>query len=352
MKINVLLPDIVRTPSGGHKVIYEYCNRLAVDGNDVTLYFLPGKLFNKFHLPKFIRLILVKIYGETVNPTWFSLNKNIQKHVLLRTNQFDNADVCIATGVNTARIIFNLPSDKGKKAYFIQDFENWEYSDSFVYKTYAYGMRNIAVSNWLKKIVDQHSKQSCILISNGIDGSIFYDQKKVRVHHSITFHYRSQSHKGCQYAFKTIKLLETKYPDLTVNIISSEYRKFDLQSNWKFYFNINPTEIAEINNTSEVFICSTIDEGFGLPGLEAMACGCALASTDYIGVHEYAIDGVNALLSPVKDPQAMADNISKLFDDEKLRKQIVEVGIETGKEKSLENSYQKFKKTLIGLANE
>ena len=101
-----------------------------------------------------------------------------------------------------------------------------------------------------------------------------------------------------------------------------------------------------MNNRSEVFICSTIDEGFGLPGLEAMACGCAECSTDYTGVHEYVVDGYNALLSSIRDPQAMADNVSRLFDDDELRNQIVANGIKTGKEKSVDNSYKKFKSVL------
>lgn len=349
MKINVLLPDIVRTPSGGHKVIYEYCNRLVADGNEVTLYFMPVKLFTKFHFPEPLRLALVKAYGETINPSWFHLDKKIKKRVLLHLSQFSDADICIATGVNTAKIVKCLPKQKGKKVYFIQGFENWEQSSEYVYHTYTYGMKNIAVSNWLKKIVDQHSKEPCTLVSNGIDDTVFYDQEKPRVPHSITFHYRSQQHKGCKYAFETIKLLEKRYPDLKVNIVSSEYRKFELQSNWKYYFNASPREISAINNESEVFICSTIDEGFGLPGLEAMACGCALVSTDYIGVHEYAINGVNALLSPVKDAETMADNVTRLFDDDVLRGKITRAGVATGREKSFEKSYQKFKKVLEDL---
>ena len=33
-------------------------------------------------------------------------------------------------------------------------------------------------------------------------------------------------------------------------------------------------------------------EGWGLPGTEAMACGCALVSTRNGGVDSYAIEGV------------------------------------------------------------
>lgn len=37
-------------------------------------------------------------------------------------------------------------------------------------------------------------------------------------------------------------------------------------------------------------------QGFGLPGLEAMASGCLLVSTDNMGIHEYGVDGANCFI--------------------------------------------------------
>ena len=57
----------------------------------------------------------------------------------------------------------------------------------------------------------------------------------------------------------------------------------------------------DILNYASIFICSSINEGFGLTGAESMACGCALATTSYPAVFEYAVDKKNCLVSPVKD---------------------------------------------------
>ncbi len=346
MKINILMPDIVRTPAGGHKVIYDYSNRLAEDGYDVALYFFPGGIFSKFHFPERLRLQIVKIYGDTINPVWFKLDKRIKKKVVIHADEMRSADVVLATGVNTAFPVYELPEKYGKKGYFIQGFENWDYSDDYVYNTYNLGMRNMVVSKWLQKKVNEHTNIPCELISNGVDEKVFFKRKGQPLKHSIVFQYRSQAHKGCKYGIKAIHILEKKYPDLKVIAISSEVKPSNFPQNWKYKFNVSSEKVAEINNQSEVFICSTIDEGFGLPGLEAMACGCAVASTDYTGVHDYAIDGVNALLSPVRDAKALADNVIKLFENDALREKIVHAGIETGKERTVQNSYKKFKHTL------
>ena len=57
-----------------------------------------------------------------------------------------------------------------------------------------------------------------------------------------------------------------------------------------------------------------------------MQCGAALAGTDIPGTAMYAIHGQTALLSPVKNPQAMADNILRLRRDEELRLRLAEAG--------------------------
>lgn len=69
-----------------------------------------------------------------------------------------------------------------------------------------------------------------------------------------------------------------------------------------------------------------------------MACGCVLASSKYRGVLEYAVDGKNALLSPIKDSKAMVDNIVEVFDNSKLRNRLIEGGIKTAEQRSLKVS--------------
>lgn len=352
MIINIVLPSLARKPGGGHKVIYEYSNRIVNDGHIVILYFFPGETLKKYHLPEQIRTLLLKRYGQISRPKWFHLDSRIKSRVITNADQIKPADIIIATGIETAYPVAGLAPYYGKKVYFIQDYENWHYSDNYVNSSYKLGMKNIVVSHWLKQIVDKYSQDQTILVSNGININIFKPENRKRREHSLVFHYRSTPAKGCSYALETVSLLHEEYDDLYVSIISSEPQSIDIPCYCHYYFNVTPNQVAEINNDSEVFICSTIDEGFGLPGLEAMACGCAVASTDYTGVHEYAVDGVNALLSPVRNSQAMADNVRRLFEDDKLRERIVTAGIETGKDKSVEKSYQGFRAALEEILSE
>jgi glycosyltransferase involved in cell wall biosynthesis len=67
-----------------------------------------------------------------------------------------------------------------------------------------------------------------------------------------------------------------------------------------------------------VFVCSSWEEGFGLPGLEALQCGAALATTDTKGSRDYAFHERTALVSPPRDTVALARNIIRLLGDEGL----------------------------------
>lgn len=68
--------------------------------------------------------------------------------------------------------------------------------------------------------------------------------------------------------------------------------------------------------------------GEGLPTalIEAAACGRAIVATDVPGCREVVEDGVNGLLVPPGDPQALAQALARLLDDASMRKQMGAAG--------------------------
>jgi glycosyltransferase involved in cell wall biosynthesis len=75
-----------------------------------------------------------------------------------------------------------------------------------------------------------------------------------------------------------------------------------------------------------VHVVSSWEEGFGLTGAEAIACGAALATTDTKGSRDYALHESTALVSPPRDPEALAHNVLRLLDDLDLRRRLVATG--------------------------
>lgn len=75
---------------------------------------------------------------------------------------------------------------------------------------------------------------------------------------------------------------------------------------------------------ADAFAFPTHYEGFGLPLLEALVCGCPVVSADNSSVGE--VTGGAALLSDSRDIDAIADNLRRIIADESLQKSLREKG--------------------------
>ena len=80
-------------------------------------------------------------------------------------------------------------------------------------------------------------------------------------------------------------------------------------------------------DAARVFAVGSWFEGFCQPGLEALACGVPLVTTDNGGCLEYAIDGETALVVPPRDAPAMAQAIGRLLDEPELAGRLRENGL-------------------------
>lgn len=74
---------------------------------------------------------------------------------------------------------------------------------------------------------------------------------------------------------------------------------------------------------ADVFMCSSLHEGFSNVILEAMALGKPVISTDHRhGANEIIEDGRNGILVPPQDPESMAGAILKVLGDAELRERL------------------------------
>lgn len=331
MKISFVLPGVSRVPVGGYKMIFEYANRLCKRGHEITLIFhcFSGMNRNQ-NVPKFIKLVYYYL-GAYYFPTWFILDPRIHKicrHKKLIDSEIPDGDVICATAIDTAFAVAELPASKGKKIYFIQDYENWNgWTDDEVKKSYRLGMKNIVIAKWLQKIVKESGADS-FLIPNGIDFNVFdvdipISQRRKPV---ISMLYHKDEHKGSKYGIEALNKLKTLYPDLQAVLFGTPARPSNLPGWMQYLQNATQEQLRKVYNQSLIYLCPSIKEGFGLTGAEAMACGAAYVASDYGGVHEYTEDGRNVLLSKPRDVEGLVRNVVDLLNHESKRIMLAENG--------------------------
>ena len=101
----------------------------------------------------------------------------------------------------------------------------------------------------------------------------------------------------------------------------AEYLAIDLGVRDRVHFLGKQDSVSDLLPLADLMIMPSEMESFGLAALEAMACRVPTIATRVGGVPELVEDGVNGLLFPVGDIEAMADaSIALLKDESRLEK--------------------------------
>jgi len=359
MKITFILPGYPWKPIGGFRLVYEFANQLVARGHKITIIH-PRRLNNVIYRPPNFYHWLRRKGGYLrdlfIRPKvkWQAIDKRIKMLYVPEpiTRNIPNADVVFATAWQTTEYIIKYPLSKGEKFYIVMDFDHYFGSQERLEASWKLPFKKAAISHWLyKKVVSITKTENDIInVSLGIDHSKFrrtqnIDNRPKR----IAMMYSPVSYKGIEDGIKAIEISKRRHPDLKVTIFGARETRPPQVQSWIEYkcCNAAQAELVNIYNQSRIFVCSSLAEGFAIPPAEAMACGCAVVSTDCGGNREYAEDGVTALLSPPKNPESLAKNIIKLLEDDGLRIKIAKAGYERIQKFTWERSTDILEKFIL-----
>lgn len=84
-------------------------------------------------------------------------------------------------------------------------------------------------------------------------------------------------------------------------------------------------EVArDLYRAAEAFVYPSLAEGFGLPVLEAMACGTPVVASDVAALRE--VGGEAVVYAPPRDPAALAREIERALEDDIIRQRLRAAG--------------------------
>ena len=100
------------------------------------------------------------------------------------------------------------------------------------------------------------------------------------------------------------------------------------------------TDIAALYTCAEAFLFPSFEEGFGIPILEAMACGTPVITSNISAMPEIAGEG-GLLVDPYR-PQEIANALLRLETNEALRQRQVAYGLQRVKQFSWEETAKQY----------
>ena len=352
MRITFLLPEIEL--SGGVKAVFEFANHLHKRGHQVFVVWplIPmrsgAKLFNFRNLASRAKRTLQNLKkGSKVD--WFELKANLIRVPTFAQRYIPEADVILATWWETAYYVSKYGKSKGEKFYLVQHYEVWGGPKDKVDNSYRLGLKIIVNSTWLKNILEKNLRVPVeALILHAPDRDAFYPEDNLKRNKSplrILIPYRKAKWKGTKDGILAFEIARERFPDIQLVMFGPTAGK-DIPPYAEFHLRPSHSQLREIYNSCDIFVFPSHSEGFGMPPLEAMACKCAVVTTNVGAVPDYAIAGKTALVSEPRDVKGLAQNIIRLIENEKLRKEIAENGYNYTKQFTWERATAELEKVF------
>lgn len=338
MRITFVLPGYPYSPIGGFRVVYEYANQLVARGHHVTV--IHPRRIGRVSLPlnpyRLARRLAGMAWRGLQGPpsvTWHVVNERVDMHFVpdLRSRYVPDGDVVVATWWETAEAVFGYPPSKGAKFYLIQHYEIWGGPAERVDATWRLPMHKVVIARWLyEKGMELGVPPSQMRhIPNGLNHWIYRVLIPIETRPKrVAMLYHPAAWKGGRDGIRALQLAKERHPDLRAVFFGTGAKPPDLPP-WIEYRRNPPQDdlVRSVYNGSSIYLCPSWTEGWHLPPAEAMACGCALVSTDIGGVRDYASEGDTALLAPPRQPEALASRLIQALDNDSLRQRLARSGV-------------------------
>lgn len=215
----------------------------------------------------------------------------------------------------------NVPLPKGQPLSYLQGHVH----NPEVTTNLKLGHPVVASSKWLR---DTAKDMGCAAahVPYGIDRDCFWpgptaDSRPT----SVLMMTHKAEFKRTKDGLAALKRVKAQRPHTVVTL-------FGLKAPWwrgaRFIRRPPRAQVASLMRDTAIYLCSSREEGFGMPGLEAMACGAALVTTDTKGSRDYAHHDQTALVAEPYHVRELSRHVLTLLEDPERLRRIAQTGFE------------------------
>lgn len=338
--------------AGGIKVVYQYANYLYKRGHKVRIIY-PGKLFVNPKSPRWrieaplrhAKYTLQRWQGKSEG-SWFPLEVPLIRKPSLEARYIPSADITIATGNETADWVALLPPRCGKKFYFIQGYEDWLRPKNELHATYKLPLRKITISSLLRDKLGEFTKDHIALVPNGVDAAEFYPLKITRERRILMLSH-PDALKGVEDGLAAVAEVNKQFPEVGLSMFGVGAPYPAMPEGTEYVQQPSREQLRKLYSKSDIFLCPSRNEGFGLTALEALFCGCALVATRVGGIPDFTVPGDSALVVEPEDVHGLAEAMGSLFSDEGKLRNLQQAGHDFAQQFTLERAAAAFEKVIL-----
>jgi glycosyltransferase involved in cell wall biosynthesis len=202
----------------------------------------------------------------------------------------------------------------------------------------------IAVSNFTQSEISEClmvSKEEIIVLYQGLNHERFELGDKERKE-QVLFVGNLMPHKNLIRLLEAFTIVRRKFPHLRLKIAGDIKQQLPITEHVDILGKVSDEEVVHLYQESMITVHPSLYEGFGLPPLEAMSCGCPAIVSQMASLPEVCGDA--ALYVNPLDPHNIAGAIERLLVDQELYRELQRRGVERAKLYSWE-------KNAMGLLN-
>jgi len=191
------------------------------------------------------------------------------------------------------------------------------------------------------------------MFNPGVDGTgvkrqLGWESKKVIIstrNHSAIY--------GVEHLVRAIPNVVKEAPDARfliigegayTNMLKEMAKNLGIDGYVRFVGKVPNKELPKYLRAADVYVSTSFSDGSSISLLESMACGLPVVVSDIPGNVEWIHNGKNGFLTPIKNPNALAEKIIFLIENDEIRESMSKANAELAKARAnwKENLYMLY----------
>jgi len=340
--ITIVIPFVNLT--GGISVLLNYANWLHAEGHHVNVVYPTWPYRFHFGIPSQWREFRRQRRTAPKIP-WFDLRCRLIRAPVIATPFLPAADIVVATSWPTVFDVARLARSRGRKVQMLFHHESGTGDEARIVASYARPFFRIACSRSVETLMADRFRCSIQeVVPCGFDETVFFPDGHKECD-SVLMLYHDDVRKGASDGLAALEAFHRRQPHVRVRVCGTVHPP-TLPSWISYEFQPSDADLRRLYSSSSAFLYPSRNEGFGLPLLEAMACGCAVVTTAVGAIPEFAIDGRNAVVVAPGAPSDMCRALERVLLDASLRARLSDAGKKTAERYTVQRTAPLFRDAL------